>query len=371
MSQNRGDKKQVRILFIQGVSRYGGALKSLFHTMVLAKERGFYPVLVTSREGKLTRDCEAFGIKFYTFPIGMWRKVKSWPFFPIVYYRLFKVAMKENIDLIHCNTLWDAPYGIILGKIIGKPVVVHLRNEHSEKMLAKYFVRHASVLVGVSFACLSHMDPDLRRRSLVIYNPEGISIRMKVCGNNIKVKDSVFVISIVGRLDSTKGQLEFLEVVYPHVLEKIIAKLYIVGATSKKEKHLEVLMENYQKRYDHSLVYVGYVENVDDYYALSDVVVVPSKKKAHEGLPRVVIEAFEFGKAVIATDSGGSSEVVFSGKTGFLVDDINSISFPLFLCFKHPKIRKVFGINARIKKMQKFSKLNHVKKMGRVWKLFT
>ena len=57
-------------------------------------------------------------------------------------------------------------------------------------------------------------------------------------------------------------------------------------------------------------------EELRDWYAASDVVVLPSSS---EGLPRVLIEAQAMGKPVIAYDCGGMPEALIDHESGYLV----------------------------------------------------
>lgn len=60
----------------------------------------------------------------------------------------------------------------------------------------------------------------------------------------------------------------------------------------------------------------GSVPDVAPLYAGLDVVVQSSER---EGLPNALLEAGAAGRAIVATDAGGSSEIVIDGETGLLV----------------------------------------------------
>jgi glycosyltransferase involved in cell wall biosynthesis len=61
---------------------------------------------------------------------------------------------------------------------------------------------------------------------------------------------------------------------------------------------------------------LGYVEDMPKLYASADVVVQSSTT---EGLPNVILEAAFLGVPVIATDVGGTREVIQHGESGWLV----------------------------------------------------
>ncbi len=330
----------MRVLFIQGVSRYGGALKSLFITMELLSKEGIIPILVTSREGRLTEDCKKANIKYYTFPIGMWRKVKSWPFLPITIYRLVKIAKKENIDIIHCNTLWDTPYGILIGFITGKPVIAHIRGTHTRDLIKKYFIKLPNKILSVSFSCLRYFDSTEIAKSRVIYNPqEGFPTITKT-----DKEKRAFTISIIGRIDPYKGQLEFIDKVYKKIEKLINIKVFIVGGASKKDKNIEEKIEQESKKSKGKIIKTGETSNVYEYYTIGDIIAIPSKPELMEGFPRVCIESAIAKRFVIATKSGGTEEIV-NKKTGILVKNLEEMVSPIIKSLLYPKIRLTYGIN--------------------------
>lgn len=63
---------------------------------------------------------------------------------------------------------------------------------------------------------------------------------------------------------------------------------------------------------------IGYIDRIEDVYASSDIVVVPSRWQEPLGL--IAIEAAACGKPVVATRVGGLPEIIEDGRTGFLVE---------------------------------------------------
>jgi glycosyltransferase involved in cell wall biosynthesis len=70
---------------------------------------------------------------------------------------------------------------------------------------------------------------------------------------------------------------------------------------------------------------VGQQRNVRPFYAIADIVVLPSHS---EGSPNVLLEAMATGVSIIATAVGGPVELVCDEKTALLVPsrDRNSLS---------------------------------------------
>lgn len=67
---------------------------------------------------------------------------------------------------------------------------------------------------------------------------------------------------------------------------------------------------------DGKIHFTGWREDVPEILATSDVFVMPS---LGEHFGRVLVEAMAMGKPVVATDAGGTPEIVLDGETGLLV----------------------------------------------------
>jgi len=76
----------------------------------------------------------------------------------------------------------------------------------------------------------------------------------------------------------------------------------------------------------------------------SDIFVNPSHS---EGLPTSVLEAGAAGLAIVATDVGGTKEIIDDGKTGFLVSPSDKEALKEKICqlIENKKLREDFGRN--------------------------
>ena len=120
----------------------------------------------------------------------------------------------------------------------------------------------------------------------------------------------------VARLLREKGVFEFLQAAeivkakHPEVLFKVVGSLDNENPGALREKELTHYIEN------QTIVYPGYVQDVNNWIKESSVFVLPSYR---EGMPRSTQEAMAVGRAVITTDVPGCRETVIDGKNGFLV----------------------------------------------------
>ena len=98
---------------------------------------------------------------------------------------------------------------------------------------------------------------------------------------------------------------------------------------------------------------LGHVGNMDELYAASDIVVLPSWR---EGLSRALIEAAAMERPIITTDVPGCRDVVDHGVSGFLVPlcDAHAIELAVRLLIENPDVARRFGKAARKKVVAEF-----------------
>lgn len=106
-----------------------------------------------------------------------------------------------------------------------------------------------------------------------------------------------------------------------------------------------------------TIEFVGYVpsENLPDYYRNSHFVVVPSVWFEVFGL--AIVESFNYGKPVVASDIGAIPEIVENGKTGLLyrAGDEENLCKKATWMFENPESAGEMGLCARNCVTQRFS----------------
>jgi glycosyltransferase involved in cell wall biosynthesis len=112
----------------------------------------------------------------------------------------------------------------------------------------------------------------------------------------------------IGALNPVKGIELLLQTYIGHDFPGSELWVAGVGEAGYVEKLLNIA-DGY------SVHFLGRVKPIE-FYPLVDIVIVPSLW--NEPLGTVIMEAMIFGKPVIATDSGGSSEMIVDGENGLL-----------------------------------------------------
>jgi len=92
--------------------------------------------------------------------------------------------------------------------------------------------------------------------------------------------------------------------------------------------------------------FLGTRQDIPEQLSKAQISVLISKK---EGLPRVILESMRAGLPVIASDVGGTSEMVEDGKTGYLVPESNLpiLRDRIEALLKAPHLREAMGDEGR------------------------
>jgi glycosyltransferase involved in cell wall biosynthesis len=181
---------------------------------------------------------------------------------------------------------------------------------HSSKMrlVMRLAYPHCRLLVCVSRRVSEAFGwfPAGRRR--VIWNP----VAARVPGDSTQVPIRPFIVA-VGRLDIVK-RFDVLIRAFARVAKRIPeVDLVICGEGGERDRLESVVREEGVTGRVHL---PGWRDDVQAYIARSEFLVLSSQS---EGLPNVLIEAMHLGKAVIATDCGGVTDIVTDDVDGLLV----------------------------------------------------
>jgi glycosyltransferase involved in cell wall biosynthesis len=188
--------------------------------------------------------------------------------------------------------------------------------------LKRYFWNKSKLVSVVS----EHYKPIIEAFGV---NPNKIEIAspkstLHVDGNEVQrlrflyKKENECIILFVGRIESEKGILLLLEALEHPLLQTKKFKLIIVGTGNLTPAVLSAAQN------DKRILYIGVVPHfqVGNYYAISDLVVIPSVVPESYGL--VAIEAVSMDKPVIGFNIGGLKETLTNCRRGILVEGISA-----------------------------------------------
>ncbi len=198
--------------------------------------------------------------------------------------------------------------------------------------IKKYLIAHLGYRDRIEVV---HNWVDFSKRG---HLPEASLVKAK-----LKLTDKL-VIGCIGRLHPQKGQIYLIEAFAQIAAEFPDSILLLVGDGTEK-----AVLEQSAHRLGlrERVLFAGEVkgDQYNEMFAAIDIYVQPS---VFEGLPRTLLDAMYYGKAIIASDINGNSEAVVSGETGILVPsaDVNALVNAIKLLGNDEKYREVLGMAA-------------------------
>ena len=337
------------ILFVHHTNDMYGADIGLLHCLKSLDRDKFYPIVILPSEmptGMLTPELDRLGIEYQFAPLGILRK-KNFTARGIVplmielmrgvaYVR--STARSRHATLVYVNTI-VAVSGAIGGRFAGTPVLWHIREILSMQRPVRWVLYKTLGLCANRIVCVSKAvrasllkeAPRLAKKSIVVYNavspPTNGGLKQEArFRQEIGVPLDAMLVGMVGRLLHWKGQ-EVLADAAALVLKKHPDVHFVaVGSYFGDESHyLQKLQSRLNKLGIESRFHLaGYHSNVTEVYCALDIFVLPSTKP--EPFGRVTVEAMTQGRAVIATNHGGTCELIQDGVTGMLVPPSDPIA---------------------------------------------
>ncbi len=244
--------------------------------------------------------------------------------------RFAAILRRERVDIVHSHLFYSSLFASPVAWACGTPLILETGHgrEHWRNgiVTSKFFVdriagRFVDGYIAVSEATGRYLQADKGlpgHKISVIQNGCDLN-RFAVTADSsrlrtsLEITDDEVVLVVPGRLEPQKGH-RFLLQAMPLIQQRFPkTRLVCVGDGSLRTA-LEQMATGL--RLTKPVLFVGYQSKIQDWYALADVIVMPS---LYEGLPLVAIEALAASRPVVATAVDGTSEVIIDGRTGLSV----------------------------------------------------
>jgi glycosyltransferase involved in cell wall biosynthesis/cellulose synthase/poly-beta-1,6-N-acetylglucosamine synthase-like glycosyltransferase len=336
------------ILFVSHDLSLSGAPILMYHLACHFRAKGYFVAVMSPHDGELAEQYRAEGI-----PLIVDATLASEPH-PET--KKFMAAF----DLIVANTIFMWP-SVFAAKEEAVPVMWLLHESRAGQKAAFENPRVAEALGRadeVIFACKAtaglfdkfNVSGNFR---VIHYGTRSLSANSREARRNEK-----FTIVHIGSIEPRKGQdilVEGIRKLPPAYADAV--KVFLIGRSLENEEsreHRRALMKTVS-----SLPHVhltGQIphERIADYLAGADVFVSSSRDDV---FPLTVLEAMSVGKAIIATDVGGVSEMIRDGEDGIVIPAGNTdlLARNIMHLMDDPEARKRMGDSARNRFIEHFT----------------
>ena len=286
--------------------------------------------------------------------------------------KLEKAIEKEKIGILQVENLWPLP-PIISSLKKGVPVVVTVHDVYSVRyseiidyvsrtpeFIAKRFLKKTVELEieylnkADAVVCLTEEDKqkyasmgiDSQKLKVI---PGGVDVNEikptkpdKTTMKKYGIKNEDLVLFFIGSLmyQNKKAIDDIASDILPRILEKRKnVKMLIAGSISKYVKQ-----KGYDKKFP--IIPLGYVKDVNQYYAIVDIVLIPTFLGT--GFKTKTLEAMAAGKPVVCNYKSSRGIKVENWKNVVICDDFDEMVEAILFLDQHEEVARKLGENARI-----------------------
>lgn len=364
----------MKILFLHSSSDLYGASKILLAVTELCKEQEHEVTVVLTEAGILSERLLEIGVEVIFIDLAILRR-KYFSISGIInrsttiykaYFALLKLCSERQFQLIYSNTT-----AVIVGHFVSiKMKTKHIWHIHEiiEKptllfRFLSFLLNHPNNrIITVSKSVQQHWSKYVAQNKMeVLYN--GVEYwKFNDQSSNFRevlhIPSDAIVIGMVGRVHFWKGQDYFLRIASE--LHKEFLNLFFVcvgdpfSGYEYLYKNLEdiIVSEGLQE----SVRLVPFQSNISKVYNTFNLLVLPSQLP--DPAPLVVSEAMASGIPVIATNQGGTVEIIENGISGILIplNDVKEAANKISSLITDDTARKKMGAAAKERVEKHFSR---------------
>lgn len=283
----------------------------------------------------------------------------------IALYKLIKYSLAHNPQLVYLMPATsgfaffrDFSYALVL-KLLNKNIIYHMRTQITDKeknnKLKKFifnlaFKNSKVIFLGKELKkdilpYLANSDTYILPNTIIgsIEEDEYLKIEQERLQN--KKLRLVFLSNMI----KSKGWYKTIQAANILHSNNIDFNLNFAGSWPSEDEKDEFfkLVEEYGL--NEKIKHLGYLNNNQKKEILlnSDVMIFPTEYP-YEALPRVIIEAFEYGIPVVSTNNGSIPSMITHGQTGYILDNCTPVAIAEYLTMLSDKTKSTeMGRNAR------------------------
>ena len=314
---------KIKVLEVIRQGQIGGGESHLLDLVTFLDKERFEPVCLSFTSGEMINRLESMGITCYVIDTLK-------PFDLKIQRQILDLMRREQIKIVHAHGSRAASNMIWPAKKLHIPLIytVHGWSFHDDQGWPVRKLRQWSEKLICSLAhlviCVSQSNADTGRERFGLKNPivieNGINlVKFNPDGQFNELRESFgfvtddFVAGFIARCTKQKAPLDFLEAVRLAHQKNLRIKGLFVGEGDMDAEVDAFIAEHQMSGY----VYRSkFRTDVPDLLHCIDVYCLPS---LWEGLSIALLEAMAMGKAIVATPTDGTKEVISHEDDGLLI----------------------------------------------------
>ena len=278
-----------------------------------------------------------------------------------VFVRLYKLCKNYKPDIIHC---WDSMTAFYCTPVCK---MLHIKNVNGmvvdspgrRKIFYKPWLRakiifpFTNLIIGNSRAGLKAYNAPAKK-STVIYNGFNFDRVKNIKSDSSKRVElkiySDYIVGMVATYSEFKDYPTYFKAAQLIIDNREDVTFLAIGKNTDSEMSISNIDGKYLKHFR----LLGERSDVESYINIVDIGVLATFT---EGISNSILECMAIGKPVVATNGGGTSEIIEDQKTGFLVSTSNpeELAEKILLLLNDSSLRKKMGESGKVRIHDTFS----------------
>ncbi len=351
-----GGAPRIRVGLLSGRSDFfGGGQRSLRELAMALRDGPIEPVVFLPGPGALSDALTDARLPWIPLNLPPLRAL-TLPRIPRALARLVRETRERQLNLLHSDGPRTALYAGIAARLTGRRHVWHLRAARPAPRLPdRLLLRLCDAVFAVSHAAARRSRP-LQETGRAIVIPTGLPAidfyDRAAARIELDLPQDRLVVGFVGRLERDKGIIEAIAAMRAIRRTAPGAILALLGPVDRNDPDAREFLAAAGE--DRGIRLIGPRPEAAPLLPAFDFLLHPSR---HEALPRVLIESQHAGVPAVATDVGGTREVIEPGVTGLLVPshDPSALGTSAAALAGDPDRRRRLADAGRVRAAERFS----------------
>jgi glycosyltransferase involved in cell wall biosynthesis len=372
------DSKKIKVAFIFNHAFFlGGGEVSFFELIKSIDASKFNPLAMVPARGEIQKRFISHNDACVTLFLPPLKTIAV----GLPLYALIKLVfrfIKSRIDIIHVNGSRACFYAGLAGRLVGIPVVWHVR----ESIRDRYMYDGLLAVCARTIICVSESVQQKRfsrfgqriiKKTTVVHNGVDTVRFVRRADARQRIRNTLMVANeilfgIVANIVPLKGQDFFLKGFWCAKMQKpdLCAKALIIGRILDPAYHRKLRRDVSELHLEDSVLFMDFTSDIHEIYSALDIFVLPSER---EGFSRSLIEAMSASLPVLATNIETIAEAVDNGENGILVDyeDVDRMAAAIIKLCRDHNFREKSGPLNRQKAVSHFGLDGHAKRIEKIY----
>jgi len=286
---------------------------------------------------------------------------------PGLIFNFIGIVCREKPILVHVNSLVST-WPVLISRIIGKPLIWHVREYLGNKKLYAWLIH----LLSTRVVLISHQQYNLfrnKKKAVLILNGIDFSIFENAKPLNILESNhnNIIYVAYIGAIEPRKG-IFLLAQAASLLKEKEDIHFIVVGETPDRYKSYNEKVLSFLKKHHifERFHFLGPRREVPQILAECDILCHPAYI---EVFGRVIVEAMVSRIPVVATRVGEIPWIIDNGITGYIVapGDYQQLAAAIYKLASNKKLRKEMGLRGYYKSKNLYDIDIHTKRIVKVY----